>query len=142
MADGNAPRPGNFDEHSANGTDLVVINKSDLPEHADWKSASGIRVSCLTGDGIDDLQEELVSRIAGGNLTAESAMAINARHRDCLRRALEACDRADGAMKNSMPPEYVAVDLHEALRALGEILGTVDVEQILDSVFAEFCIGK
>jgi len=41
-----------------------------------------------------------------------------------------------------LPPEYIAVDLNEALRAVGEVIGAVDVEQILDSVFGQFCIGK
>ena len=64
------------------------------------------------------------------------------RHRDCLRRALEACDRAGKAMRETVPPEYVALDLNEALRALGEVIGEINVEQILDSVFGQFCIGK
>ena len=45
-------------------------------------------------------------------------------------------------MSNGLAPEYVTVDLKDALHALGEVLGTVDVEQILDSVFSQFCIGK
>ena len=45
-------------------------------------------------------------------------------------------------MSNGLAPEYVAVDLSDALHAVGEVLGAVDVEQILDSVFSQFCIGK
>jgi tRNA modification GTPase len=55
---------------------------------------------------------------------------------------LEACDRARAALGRALSPEYVAVDLNEALRAVGEVIGAVDVEQILDSVFGQFCIGK
>ena len=51
-------------------------------------------------------------------------------------------DRAAATMSNGLAPEYVAVDLKDALRALGQVLGAVDVEQILDSVFSQFCIGK
>jgi tRNA modification GTPase len=76
------------------------------------------------------------------NLRPESAVAINTRHRDCLRRALESCDLARAAMGQGISPEYVAVDLNEALRAVGEVIGIVDVEQILDSVFSQFCVGK
>jgi tRNA modification GTPase len=64
------------------------------------------------------------------------------RHRDCLRRALDACDRARTSLQNGVSPEYVAIDLNEALGAVGEVIGAVDVEQILDSVFGQFCIGK
>jgi tRNA U34 5-carboxymethylaminomethyl modifying GTPase MnmE/TrmE len=69
-------------------------------------------------------------------------IAINTRHRDCLRRALESCDRAQTALGEGLSAEYVAVDLDEALRSVGEVIGVVDVEQILDSVFSQFCISK
>jgi tRNA modification GTPase len=142
IADGNAAKPNDFDAQSSNGADVVVINKVDLPEHQDWKRVDGLRISCLTGEGLERLEEEVVARIMKQNLQPESAVAINTRHRDCLRLALEACDRAGKAMSDGVAPEYVAVDLNDALRALGEILGAVDIEKILDSVFSQFCIGK
>jgi tRNA modification GTPase len=45
-------------------------------------------------------------------------------------------------MDEALSPEYIAVDLNEALRAVGEVIGEIGVEQILDSVFGQFCIGK
>jgi tRNA modification GTPase len=89
-----------------------------------------------------ELQSEILARIRQQNLRAESAIAINTRHRDCLRRALESCDHARTALGEGLSGEYVAVDLDEALRSAGEVIGVVDVEQILDSVFSQFCIGK
>jgi tRNA modification GTPase len=88
------------------------------------------------------LQKEILTRITKQNLKPESALAINARHRDCLRRALESCDRAATSQAHGLSPEYTAIHLNEALRAVGEVIGLVDVEQILDSVFSQFCIGK
>ena len=151
IADRNAPKPPHF-----NGTDLpavasaeaaasneiVVLNKSDLPEDKDWKSFPALRISCLTGEGLPELQTEILARIRQQNLRPESAVAINTRHRDCLRRALESCDRAGAAMGEGLSAEYIAVDLDQALRAVGEVIGIVDVEQIFDSVFSQFCIGK
>src|SRR5438874_2934016 len=151
IADRNAPKPPHF-----NGTDLpavasaeaaasneiVVLNKSDLPEDKDWKSFPALRISCLTGEGLPELQTEILARIRQQNLRPESAVAINTRHRDCLRRALESCDRAGAAMGEGLSAEYSAVDVDEALRAVGEVIGIVDVEQILASVFSQFCIGK
>jgi len=67
---------------------------------------------------------------------------INTRHRDCLRRALESCDRATTAQTEGLSPEYAAIHLNEALLAVGEVIGIVDVEQVLNSVFSQFCIGK
>jgi len=55
---------------------------------------------------------------------------------------LESCDCARTALGQGLPPEYVAVDVNEALRAVGEVIGAVGVDQILDSVFGQFCIGK
>jgi tRNA modification GTPase len=99
-------------------------------------------MSCLTGEGLPNLENEILARITKQNLRPESAMAINTRHRDCLRRGLAACDRAAAALRDQASPEYVVVDLNDALRAVGEVIGAVDVEQVLDSVFSQFCIGK
>ncbi len=87
-------------------------------------------------------KEEILARIRQQNLRPENPIAINTRHRDCLRHALESCDRAQTALGEGLSAKYVAVDLDEALRSVGEVIGVVDVEQILDSVFSQFCIGK
>ena len=150
IADRNAPKPSHFNSRKpseSNGlsddvNEIVVLNKSDLPENSDWTDLPALRISCVTGEGLPELQTEILSRIRQQNLRPESAVAINTRHRDCLRRALESCDRAWAALTDGLSPEYVAVDLDQALRALGEVIGVVDVEQILDSVFSQFCIGK
>jgi tRNA modification GTPase len=142
IADRNAPRPPHFDERAGDANEIVVLNKSDLPENSDWQNFGALRVSCVTGEGLPQLEKEILARITRQNLRPESTVAINTRHRDCLRRALESCDRAQVALGRTLSPEYVAVDLNEALRAVGEVIGAVDVEQILDSVFGQFCIGK
>jgi tRNA modification GTPase len=150
IADRNAPKPAHFNSRKLsefNGraeepNEILVLNKSDLPEDSDWKDFPALRISCVTGDGVLDLQREILARIRQQNLRPENPIAINTRHRDCLRRALEACDRAQGALGDGLSGEYVAVDLDEALRSIGEIIGVVDMEQILDSVFSQFCIGK
>jgi len=141
IIDRNAAPPAHF-EQNANGNELLVLNKSDLPEHPEWKNTNALRVSCLTGDGLGALENEILSRISKQNLRPENALAINMRHRDCLRRALKACDRARKTLDKTFSPEYLSVDLNEALEAVGEVIGTVGVEQILDSVFGQFCIGK
>ena len=150
IADRNAPKPTHFNSRKLsefNGragepNEILVLNKSDLPEDDDWKDFPALRISCVTGDGMLDLQTEILARIRQQNLRPENPIAINTRHRDCLRRALESCDRAQTALGAGLSGEYVAVDLDEALRSVGEVIGVVDVEQILDSVFSQFCIGK
>ncbi len=142
IADRNAPRPRDFAEHALDQPTIVLLNKSDLPEHPDWKDESALRISCVTEDGLRGLEETILEKITQGNLRAQNAVAINTRHRDCLRRALELCDSAREAMKDAPALEFMAVDLHAALRAVGEVVGEVGTEDILDSVFSQFCIGK
>ena len=142
IADRSAPKPAHFNGQDGNSNEIVVLNKSDLPEDSDWKNFEAVRISCLTGEGLPQLQKEILTHIRQQNLRPESAIAINTRHRDCLRRALESCDLARAALGQGVSPEYVAVDLDKALRAVGEVIGVTDVEQILDSVFSQFCIGK
>lgn len=142
MVDRTAPRPAHFDRGGVRLNEILILNKSDLPEHADWENCDGLRVSCMTGEGLPELEGQIVARISKDNLRAESGVAINTRHRDCLRRALEALERAGTAEANRSSAEYVAVDLNEALRAVGEVIGGAGVETMLDSLFSQFCIGK
>ncbi len=142
IADRNTPKPAHFEERNPDSNEIVVLNKGDLPENSDWKDIDALRVSCRTGEGLPELQKEILARVTKQNLKPQSTLAINARHRDCLRRALESCDRAAEAQADGLSQEYAAIDLDVALRAVGEVIGVVDVEQILDSVFTQFCIGK
>jgi tRNA modification GTPase len=142
IADRSAPMSPHFRGRNRDPNEILVLNKSDLPENGDWKDFHALRISCLTGEGLSELQKEILARITRQNLKPESTFAINARHRDCLRRAQESCDDAATAQAQGLSPEYVAIHLNEALRALGEVIGVIDVEQILDSVFSQFCIGK
>jgi tRNA modification GTPase len=142
IADRNAPKPEHFEERNRDSNDIVVLNKGDLHENSDWKDFHALRISCLTGEGLPELRKEILNRITKQNLKPESTLAINARHRDCLRRALESCDRAATSQFQGLSQEYAAIHLNEALRAVGEVIGAVEVEQILDSVFSQFCIGK
>jgi len=142
LIDRSAPKPAGFDDDKSETTRLLLLNKSDLPEHPDWKNHEALRISCITDDGLRGLEDAILARVSQHNLRAENAVAINARHRDCLRRALESCDLAVTTMNNGLAPEYLAVDLRGAWRAVGEITGTDNREEILDALFAQFCIGK
>src|SRR5205809_3333955 len=146
IADRNAPKPPYLEERIVDANEIVILNKSDLRENDDWKNFDALRISCLTGEGLLELQKQILARITEQNLRPESPVAINTRHRDCLRRALESCDQARAGMDQGLSSEYIAVDLNEALRAVGEVIGGVDVDQILDWVFShrrsqELCLG-
>jgi tRNA modification GTPase len=140
VVDGSAPRPEEFGTRDT--SELLLVNKRDLPEHADWKETQALRISCVTEDGLDGLEEAILGRISGQHVRPENAMAINARHQDCLRRAAESIERARTGFAEGMSPEYAAVDVRAALTAVTEVIAAESDDPILDSLFANFCIGK
>lgn len=142
LADASAAKPNEFRQRAESPKELLLLNKSDLPEHADWKGCEALRISCLNDGGLAGLEDAILQRISGQNLRAENAVAINARHRDCLRRGLEECDRARASIEQKMSPEFTAVDLRGALQAVTEVIALESDDPILDSLFAQFCIGK
>ena len=116
--------------------DLVVWNKSDLPS---FKKRDGISVSLKSGEGFSQLLAALTALVEKRLETKDESPALTRpRHRHALNDALASLLHAQGAKE----PELFAEDLRLATRALGRITGTVDVEEILDSVFRDFCIGK
>ncbi|HVI52779.1 MAG TPA: tRNA uridine-5-carboxymethylaminomethyl(34) synthesis GTPase MnmE [Candidatus Sulfotelmatobacter sp.] len=115
---------------------LVLLNKSDLAA-ADFP-LKGMAVSAKTGDGLDVLLAELARR-AADVLEGSGAPALTrARHRAAIEDALENLRHA----LHAGLPELAAEDVRLASRALGRITGRVDVEDMLDIIFREFCIGK
>jgi tRNA modification GTPase len=142
LLDRSVPKPAGFSENSTEQTRITLLNKSDLPEHPDWRNVDALRICCLSQDGLRGLEDAIIERISEKHLRPESGVAINTRHRDCLRRALASCDLAAGTMEAAFAPEYMAIDLRAALQALDEITGAANAEEIRDALFAEFCIGK
>jgi tRNA modification GTPase len=120
-----------------------VLNKTDLGEHASWAGTEAVRMSCLRGEGIEALADEIVARVNGGAAAHRDwALAINARHADCLRRARGLAEAARTALTEGLSPEFVAEELRGVLEAVGEIAGKADSEEILGKIFRTFCIGK
>ena len=142
VVDANGAKPAYFNSRANDRPELLLLNKSDLPEHADWTGCDALRISCTAENGFADLEAAILAKVSDQRWDVPSAVAINARHRDCLRRALAACDEARSAFAQNLAPEFVAIDLRGALQAVGEVIGHADMEQILDALFATFCIGK
>jgi tRNA modification GTPase len=119
---------------------LKVLTKADRPQVS---KEDGLLVSSQTGAGLDELRKTITHRLTG-NVTAPGSdeIAINARHEDALRRASEAFAAALASLSAKSAPELVAADLRQALQALESILGVGTSEDVLDRLFAQFCIGK
>jgi tRNA modification GTPase len=115
---------------------ISVWNKADLP----WpEQRSGLRLSLRTGEGLDDVVQAIAAA-ARDRLDApgEAPPLTRLRHRHVLETATDALGRA----RDTDQPELFAEDLRLAMRALGRITGRVDVEDLLDAIFRDFCIGK
>src|SRR6184192_2463046 len=74
IIDRSVPRPAHFEQSSRNGNEIVVLNKSDLPEHSDWQNVAALRISCATGEGLDLLENEILSHFGTQNLRPENAL--------------------------------------------------------------------
>lgn len=118
---------------------LIVWNKSDLAAHATREGE--IALSAKTGEGIDNFVAALTGGVSAiADAQSEAPPLTRARHREALLEAKDALLRALAAPDDQ--PELMAEDVRLALRSLGRITGRVDVEDLLDVIFRDFCIGK
>jgi tRNA modification GTPase len=111
------------------GDALVVAEPGDL-----------LVTSALTGQGIDELRAAIVATVEVGG--EEGMVVTSERQRDLLVRAGEALGRAEAAVRGGQAEEVLALEVREAARALAQVLGEEVGEEVLDALFARFCIGK
>ena len=127
---------------------LVMINKADLPARLAVNELGPLvdgrnvcTVSAKTREGIAALKQSLRALVLDAEM--ETPLVItNLRHRSALERGQLALSRAATALGEGYAPEFVAMDLNEARSALEEITGLIQSDDILERIFAEFCIGK
>lgn len=131
---------------------LVVVNKTDLPHKMNMRSlievigkdTPFVGASAKRKHGTKELEAKLAGMVLGGKVVPKpgEVMVTSVRHRDALVRAEESVKSALGAAQAEMVSVLLAVDLHGALGALGEITGETVGEDLLDEIFRNFCIGK
>jgi tRNA modification GTPase len=123
-------------------TAVVVENKSDLASQLLIRPRA-VRTSAVTGEGIPELRSEILRHIAGENgLSGETGFLTTVRHRELVREALTALDKARNAVISRIPHEMLLIDLYSSLRPLDEITGATSNDDILNLIFSTFCIGK
>ena len=146
MAEPFTAEDGNHLNQFARKKRIIVRNKMDLaarlalPEGLNSPVAD---VCSLTGQGIEALKDAIRDLVWSGEVRAEMLQAmINSRHQDALRRAREATGRTVEALRGDLTLDLVALDLRIAANAIGEVVGKTTTEDLLDSIFSQFCIGK
>jgi len=144
VVDGTQPRVMHLTEEEVVGRHhLLVINKSDLKIHSDWNDVKGVEISCTESLGLDELIATIARELSmGAGEWGGHAVAINARHQACLKRAWKALEDAERTLVEGMGAEFISVELREAMEAIGEIAGRIDTEELLGEIFSSFCIGK
>lgn len=129
---------------------LIVINKIDLPSKLDQGADSealslfpSVNISALTGQGLDQLKKAMKDCILKGRLDTTSSHAVpNLRHRHALNDALQFFKDAEQRTREEAPMEIIALELRSGLDVLGGITGETTSEDVLDSIFSQFCLGK
>ena len=126
---------------------LAVVNKVDqtppdqtvagLPEGTGW-----VAVSALRGDGMTDLRRNLRRAVLGAGDDLEGVLVARIRHRNALCEAREHLHQALESLQIGLSEEVVAMDLRASIGPLGEVLGLTVTDELLDTIFREFCIGK
>lgn len=144
ITDASQPRPTEAILPASDAKRLQVLNKTDLGEHSSWAGVEAVRLSCTSGEGFDLLSNAIRDALHFSEADwGEHAVAINARHQASLQLARTALLAALELLDDlSNDTELAAIDLREALDALGEIPGRVDTEDLLGVIFSSFCIGK
>jgi len=131
---------------------IIVLNKCDLSsalEISDMHSLIAqdglpiLSISATRGEGLDELKKTIVdSCLADWKEEREGVVISNIRHKTALEHALDSLGRAENILQGKGPLEFLAIELRDALDSLGEIVGAVTKEDILNRIFSEFCIGK
>lgn len=124
--------------------DIEVLNKADLVGTAPARAGAEdvFVVSAKTGAGFEALERRLVQLVHERLAGDEAPLVTRARHRELVEEALGGVERALAGARSGVGAELVSEDLRLAARALGRITGTIDVEDLLERIFSQFCVGK
>ena len=127
---------------------ILVVNKMDLPRKFDlpkdfFVTSPVVEVCCLSGQGIEALKDAIKELVWSGEIRAEMLQVmINSRHQNALTRARVATQRTLDVLRAGETLDLAAGELRIAVNAVGEIVGKTTTEDLLDSIFSQFCIGK
>ena len=125
-----------------NKTDLPqVVSEDELTEYVDKDSI--IKISALKNEGIEKVHDKIESMVFKGDIRSNSSLVItNTRHKDALFKAYNAINDAIAGIEQRLPYDFIEVDFKNIWDYLGYINGDTVQEDLLDTIFANFCIGK
>ncbi len=133
-----------------NKKSIIILNKMDLETKIDEQNekikqtkAPIIKISALKKEGIEKLEEEITKLFNLNEINLDNEIVItNARHKNLISKAIENVKKTKETMKNKMPLDIVAIFIKDILEDLANITGEIVTDDIIDEIFAKFCLGK
>ena len=131
------------------GQILLVANKIDKGLNSKTKEKlvllknTLVEISALNGDGLKELEQAIVDQVSSGfEKYAEEPIITSNRQKEVIKRTINHLIEARHVLENGGGFEFASVDIRQALNVLGEITGETITDDILNNIFANFCIGK
>ena len=129
---------------------IIVLNKMDLETKIDennklLKDVSNyiVKISALNETGIEEIYKKINEMFNLNEINVDNETVItNLRHKNLISKAIENVKKARETLKNGMPTDVIAIFIKDILEALGEITGEEVTENIINEIFAKFCLGK
>ncbi|MFC5284779.1 tRNA uridine-5-carboxymethylaminomethyl(34) synthesis GTPase MnmE [Pedobacter alpinus] len=128
---------------SANSSTLIVVaNKSDIHELNYEIDEDILQISAKEKSNLEILEAALLNAVNLNALNSDDVIISNIRHLQALQKTEDALNRVLGGIDNPVTSDFLALDIKQALHYLGEIVGTVTTDDLLENIFSKFCIGK
>jgi len=123
---------------------ILVINKTDLPQKIRLDESAGevIRISARHGSGLDSLKVKIFKKATGGEVSHGTNIVTNVRHVQAIESASSSISSFLAQLKKDTSPEFLSLELRDALDSIGAIIGITTPDDILNRIFSSFCIGK
>lgn len=137
-------------EIAKNKKSIIILNKIDLNSAIDEEdkrlkdtNSKIIKISALNNIGIEGLQKEIVKLFNLNEINLDNEVVItNIRHKNLISKAIENVKKAKETTNDKMPLDIIAIFIKNILEDLGEITGEIVTDDIIDEIFAKFCLGK
>ena len=130
---------------------IALMNKMDIAQTSDLSERSPmdrpqtsalIHISAREKRGIEELKEEILHKVNLHNISTDDVLVTNIRHTEALQKTEQALQRVLEGIDQRVTSDFLAMDIKQALHYLGEITGTVTTDDLLETIFSKFCIGK
>ena len=130
-----------FDQIDRSKT-IIAWNKIDLSHNSPINHPRLVQISAKKEEGIDTLKKMITATLLSENIEKDEVMITKERHYEALRNATTALEKVVNGLREKTSPEFISIEIKDALKELGTIIGTNVTEEVLSAIFSKFCVGK